>query len=54
MINLYKLWQQNSKNIFLQLFTFSNEPWKENFLGIDFCQTDQNSGNSGKLEPQSK
>ena len=29
-----------------------NEPWKENFLGIDFRQIDQNSQNLGKLEPQ--
>ena len=27
-----------------------NEPLKENFLGIDFCQTNQNSGNLRKCK----
>ena len=36
----------------LQVSTFANGPWKENFLGIDFRQIDQNSRNSGKLVPQ--
>ena len=36
----------------MKISTFQNEPWKENFEGIDFCQIDQNSGNSGKLVPK--
>ena len=40
------------EQISLQVSTFENEPWKENFLGIDFRQIDQNSRNSGKLVPQ--
>ena len=32
--------------------TFTNGPWKENFLSIDFHQIDQNSRNSGKLVSQ--
>ena len=36
----------------LQVSIFANEPWKENFLGIDFRQIDQNSGNSAKLVTQ--
>ena len=40
------------EQIYLQLSTFENGSWKENFLGIDFCQIDQNSQNSGRLVPQ--
>ena len=36
----------------LQVLTFANASWKENFLGIDFRQIDQNLQNSGKLVPQ--
>ena len=36
----------------LQVSAFANGPWKENFLGIDFHQIEQNSRNSGKLVPQ--
>ena len=37
------------QKISLQVSTFANEPWKENFIGIDFRQIDQNSRNSEKL-----
>ena len=40
------------EQISLQVLTFKNEPWKENVLGIDFPQIDQNSRNLGKLVPQ--
>lgn len=40
------------QKIFLQWSTFPNEPWKENFLDIEFRQVDQKSQNSGKLIPQ--
>ena len=36
----------------LQVSTFANGPWKENFLGIDLRQIGQNPRNSGKLVPQ--
>ena len=37
------------EQIYSQVSTFENGSWKENFLGIDFCQIDQNSRNLGKL-----
>ena len=30
------------EKIYLQVSTFANEPQKVNFLGIDFCQINQN------------
>ena len=37
--------------ISLQVSSFANGPWKENFFGIDFRQIDQNSQDTGKLVP---
>ena len=37
--------------ISLQVSSFANGPWKENFVGIDFRQIDQNSRDTGKLVP---
>ena len=52
MTNLSLILANEVEQISLQVSTFENEPWKENFLGIDFRQIDQNSRNSGKLVPQ--
>ena len=52
MTNLSLFLANEIEQISLQVSTFENGPWKENFLGIDFCQIDQNSWNSGKLVPQ--
>ena len=52
MTNLSLILANEVKQISLQVSTFENGPWKENFLGIDFRQIDQNSRNSGKLVPQ--
>ena len=52
MTNLSLILANEVEQISLQVSTFENEPWKENFLGIDFRQIDQNSRNSGKLAPQ--
>ena len=52
MTNLSLILANEVEQISLQVSTFENEPWKENFLGIDFRQIDQNSWNSGKLVPQ--
>ena len=52
MTNLLLIFTNQFEKISLQVSTFGNEPWKGNFLGIDFCQVDQNSPNSGKLVPQ--
>ena len=52
MTNLSLILANEVGQISLQVSTFGNGPWKENFLGIDFGQIDQNSRNSGKLVPQ--
>ena len=36
----------------MQVSTFANEPWRENVLGIDCRQIDENAQNLGKLVPQ--
>ena len=48
MVNLLLTLANEFEQIFLQVSTFTNEPWKENFLGINFCQIDQNSRDSRK------
>ena len=52
MTNLSLILAIEVEQISLQVSTFENGPWKENFLGIDFRQIDQNSRNSGKFVPQ--
>ena len=52
MTNLLLIFANYFEKIFLQVSTFANEPWKENFLGIDFRQVDQKPQNSVKLVPQ--
>ena len=52
MTNLSLILANKVGQISLQVSTFENGPWKENFLGIDFRQIDQNSQNLGKLVPQ--
>ena len=37
------------EQISLQVSNFTNGPWKESLVGIDFHQIDQNSGDSRKL-----
>ena len=37
--------------ISLQVSSFANGPWKENFFGIYFRQIDQNPRDTGKLVP---
>ena len=51
MTNLLLIFANELEKISLQVLSFVNEPWKENFLGIDFHQVDQNSQNSGKSVP---
>ena len=43
MTNLSLILANEVEQISLQVSTFANGPWKENFLGIDFRQIDQNS-----------
>ena len=52
MTNLSLILANEVEQISLQVSTFANGPWKENFLGIDFRKIDQNSRNSGKLVPK--
>ena len=52
MTNLLLIFANYFEKIFLQVSTFANEPWKENFLGIDIRQVDQKPQNSVKLVPQ--
>ena len=51
MTNLSLLLANEFEQISLQVPSFANGPWKENFFGIDFRQIDQNSRDSGKLVP---
>ena len=51
-LNLSLILANELEKISLQVLTFANGPWKENFLIIDFHQIDQNSRNSGKLVSQ--
>ena len=48
MTNLSLILANEFEQISLQVCTFANKPWKENFLGIDFCQIDQNWRDSRK------
>ena len=52
MTNLLLIFVNQFEKISLQVSTFANEPWKKNFLCLDFSQVDQNSQNSEKLVPQ--
>ena len=52
MPNLLLIFANESKNFSLQVLTFANEPWKENFLGTGFRQINQNSRKLKKLVPQ--
>ena len=52
MTNLLLNFANEVEKISFQVSTFANRHWKEIFLGIDFCQIDQNSQNLGKLAPQ--
>ena len=36
----FRNWANELETISLQVSSFANEPWKENFLGIDFPQID--------------
>ena len=51
MTNLSLILANELEKISLQVSSFANGPWKENFFGIDFRQIDQNSRDSGKLVP---
>ena len=51
MTNVLLMFANEFKKISLQVSTFANEPWKENFIVTDFHQIDQISRNSGKLVP---
>ena len=52
MTNVLLMFANEFKKISLQVSTFANEPWKENFIVTDFHQIDQISRNSGKLVPE--
>ena len=51
MTNLSLILANELEQISLQVPSFANGPWKENFFGIDFRQINQNSRDSGKLVP---
>ena len=51
MTNLSLILVNELEQISLQVSSFANEPWKENFFGTDFPQIDQNSRDLGKLVP---
>ena len=52
MTNLPLILSNEFQQISLQVLTFANGPWKENYLGINFRQIDQNSCNLGMLVQQ--
>ena len=52
MTNLPLILSNEFQQISLQVSTFANGPWKENYLGINFRQIDQNSCNLGMLVQQ--
>ena len=52
MTNLPLILSNEFEQISLQVSTFANGPWKENYLGINFRQVDQNSCNLGMLVQQ--
>ena len=49
--HLLLIFANEFEKISRQVSSFANETWKENFLGTDLRQIDQNSQNSGKLVP---
>ena len=51
MTDLLLLLANELAKISMQVSSFANEPWKENFLDNDFPQIDQNPQSSGKLVP---
>ena len=51
MTNLSLILSNEFEQISLQVSSFANGPWKENFFGNDFRQINQNSRDSGKLVP---